>query len=192
MILPLTALLGLAQACAPAVAPQTLLSVVQAESGRDPFVVSVNAPRRQTYRPTTAAAATALAARLIGAGANLDLGLGQINSRNLAWLGLTPAQAFDPCRNLAASARVLEAGYRRAAPGEGGPQTALRAALSAYNTGDPRRGLRNGYVARVVAAAARVAPALGPEPPDPAATPAAPATALDPFAPGAAARLDVF
>lgn len=188
MVLALSVLLGLAQACAPQVAPQTLLSVVRAESGFDPLVVAVNGPAREVLHPASPQAATATASRLIAQGRSVDLGLGQINNRNLAPLGLTVAAAFDPCRNLAASAEVLRAGYARAAPAPGDEQAALRTALSLYNTGDPSRGLRNGYVARVTRAAAAIAPALaGSEPP-----PDEPPPAWDVFARPAARSLNVF
>ena len=107
---------------------------------------------------------------LLERGANLDLGLAQINSDNLEWLGLNPEAAFDPCRNLAAADRVLRAGYRPKQ--DETPQQSLRVALSRYNTGHPERGFRNGYVARVEAAAGTLG--LAPrERPFPAQTPIA-------------------
>jgi type IV secretion system protein VirB1 len=160
VILALSALVGLAQQCAPAVAPETLLSVVRAESGFDPLVVAVNGAPREVLHPATLAEAAATATRLIAAGRSVDLGLGQINNRNLAPLGLSIADVFDPCRNLAASAQVLQAGYTRAAASSGDTQAALRTAFSFYNTGDAARGFRNGYVDRVSRAAAAVVPAL--------------------------------
>lgn len=153
-----TNLLALAAACAPAVAPSTLLAVVRTESGLDPFAIGLNGPGGGRMRLGTRAEAVRRAQGLIAAGRNVDLGLGQINVRNLAALGLSVADAFDPCRNLAASAKVLEAGYRRAAPSAGQEQRALRTALSFYNTGDPERGFRNGYVTRVAAMAAASRP----------------------------------
>jgi type IV secretion system protein VirB1 len=197
VILTLAVLLGLARACAPAVAPETLLSVARAESGFDPFVVAANTTPRRVFHPASADAATAIAGALIRAGRSVDLGLGQINSRTLAGLGLGLADAFDPCRNLATSARVLEDGYLRAAPAPGDEQTALRTALSRYNTGDPQRGIRNGYVARVTRAAREVVPAIAPDPPpapraDDGPAPPAPAPSLDIFARPAAAAVEVF
>lgn len=47
---------------------------------------------------------------MISAGRRVDLGLAQINSKNLGWLGLSVEAAFDSCQNLAAAARVLQAG----------------------------------------------------------------------------------
>ncbi|WP_421937326.1 lytic transglycosylase domain-containing protein [Phenylobacterium sp.] len=157
------AVLALAAACAPEVAPHTLLAVAQVESGLDPLAIGVNGPGGRASRPRTRAQAVEQATGLIAAGRNIDLGLAQINSRNLGGLGLSVADAFDPCRSLAASARVLAMGYRRAAPQAGREQAGLRTALSYYNTGHPTRGLANGYVARV-AAAAGTAAAQAPRP----------------------------
>jgi type IV secretion system protein VirB1 len=168
VFLTVSVMLGLAQRCAPAVAPETMLSVARAESAFDPFVVAANTNPRRVFHPASAEAATRLADRLIGAGQSVDLGLGQINSRNLQRLGLEVADAFDPCRNLAASARVLQASYRRASPDVGSEQRALRTALSLYNTGDAERGVRNGYVGRVTEAARRIVPALKPSADQPA------------------------
>ena len=158
--MPLTSpqLVELAVQCAPGVASQTLLAVAQVESGFEPLAIGVNGRRPMRLTPATRAEASATAQSLIAGGASIDLGLGQINSRNLAWLGLSISDAFDPCLNLAASARILSADYRRAAAWSGDEQSALRTALSLYNTGDVRRGFLNGYVARVGRAASHGAP----------------------------------
>ena len=151
-MLDLAAILILAQTCAPQSAPETLAAVAWAESRFDPLAIGVNHGPRPARRPRNAAEAARIARNLLERGANLDLGVAQINSDNLEWLGLSPEAAFDPCRNLAAADRVLRAGYRPTT-GET-PQQSLRVALSRYNTGHPERGFRNGYVARVEAAAA--------------------------------------
>ena len=180
MALDLPTLLAIAATCAPTVAPQTLLAVARVESGWDPLAIGVNGPGRRAVRPADRAAAVAQADALIAAGRSVDLGLAQINSRNLAWLGLSVEAAFDPCRNLAASARVLEDGYRRAAPPPGAEQAGLHTALSYYNTGSATRGLRNGYVAKVVAAGGRADHRAATPDPDP--RPADDAPAWDVFA----------
>lgn len=162
MVLSLLAVTALATQCAPSVAPQTLLAVVRVESGFDPLAIGVNGPQRAQIHPATVAEATTTAGRLIDQGLSVDLGLGQINSKNLSALGLTVSDAFDPCRNLAASAQVLADGYHRLAPGPGQEQAALLTSLSLYNTGDTGRGFRNGYVAKVLTAVRQAAPALAP------------------------------
>jgi type IV secretion system protein VirB1 len=142
-----TALLALASQCAPSVAPETVLAIIQTESSGYPLALNVNGGR-QPARQSNAADAAATARRFVAAGYSVDLGLGQINSRNMRWLGLTWETVFDPCTNVAAMARVLTNNYNAALTGRD-PQTALRVALSMYNTGSQTRGFRNGYVAKV-------------------------------------------
>lgn len=153
-MLDLALVLTLSAQCAPGISPATLAAIAHAESRFNPLAIGVNrgAAVRQ---PRTRSEAIQVAQRLISAGTNIDLGLGQINSSNLAWLNLSIEDAFDPCRNLAAAATVLRAGYDTAS-WPNNPQHALRVALSRYNTGHPARGFRNGYVARVEASAARL------------------------------------
>jgi type IV secretion system protein VirB1 len=173
--MPLTpaVVLTLARQCAPGVAPETLLSVVRVESGLDPLVISINRPAPSRVHPTSLPDAVATATRLIALGSNIDLGLGQINSANLAPLGLGIADAFEPCLNLRAAGAVLKQAYQSQAPRPGREQAALRTALSIYNTGRADRGFRNGYVAKVSAAAAMSVPALEQSPSDSPSNPAA-------------------
>jgi type IV secretion system protein VirB1 len=141
------AILALASQCAPTVAPETVLAIVQTESSGEQFALNVNGGR-QPARQTSAADAAATARRYVAAGYSVDLGLGQINSRNMRWLGLTWETVFDPCTNVAALARVITTNYNSVKAGRD-PQTALRVALSMYNTGSQTRGFHNGYVAKV-------------------------------------------
>jgi type IV secretion system protein VirB1 len=143
-----TAILALASQCAPSVAPETVLAIIQTESGGEQFALNVNGGRQPARQSNTTGAA-ATARRHVAAGYSVDLGLGQINSRNMRWLGLTWETVFDPCTNVAALARVLTTNYNSVKAGRD-PQTALRVALSMYNTGSQTRGFRNGYVAKVV------------------------------------------
>lgn len=161
MIVPLTLFTQLAASCAPAVHVDTLAAVAGAESGFDAHAVHVNGADRRTASLATREEAILRATELIvGEGRSVDLGLMQVNSANLAPLELSIADAFDPCRSLAAGARLLADGYTAALAGGADPQQALLAALSRYNTGDPTRGIADGYVARVQAAAEQVVPAI--------------------------------
>ena len=152
------AILALASQCAPTVAPQTVLAIVLTESRGRPFAINVNGGP-QPPSPPNAASGAATARRYIATGYSVDLGLGQINSRNMRWLGLTWETVFDPCTNIAALGQVLTSNYNSVKSGRD-PQTALRVALSMYNTGSQTRGFRNGYVAKVVSNAG-VATATG-------------------------------
>lgn len=55
----------------------------------------------------------------------VDVGLAQVNSSNFGWLGMTMQTAMDPCKNLAAGARVLFARYN------GNPPDSLKATYTA-------------------------------------------------------------
>ena len=142
----------------PAVAVETGAAVARAESGFNTLAIHDNTAG-QNYAPASVPEAVAIATALRAVGNSVDLGLMQINSANLARLGLTVAGAFDPCRNMAAGAQILADDYL-AGPASRGMQVRLRQALSRYNTGDSAVGFVNGYVARVQAAAGQIVPAI--------------------------------
>jgi type IV secretion system protein VirB1 len=139
----------LAQQCAPSVAIETIAAVVSHESKRNPFAIGINGGARITRQPLNKAEAVETANKLLSMGLSIDLGLAQINSANLGWLGLTVEQVFEPCANLRAAETVLRGCYDPAAKRHGPGQLALQAALSCYNTGNYARGLSNGYVQSV-------------------------------------------
>lgn len=136
--------------CAPGVAHQTMVAIARAESGGNPLAIGINGDVRLARQPSTIGEAVAWASWLIDHGYSIDIGLMQINSRNLDWLQLDLTQAFDACANAAAGARVLIDAYQRAMQDLPPGQDALRAALRAYNTGklwETPRG--NRYVLRI-------------------------------------------
>jgi type IV secretion system protein VirB1 len=132
------------------VAPVVLQAIIRTESGYDPLALHLNGNVRLRSPPKTAAQAAIWSDWLIRQGYSVDMGLMQINSRNLTTLNLTTADAFDPCRNIRAGAAILTAQYGRAADVSGEGTKALLQAISAYNTGTFHRGFKNGYVAKIV------------------------------------------
>lgn len=139
--------------CAPQVSAVTMMGIVRVESADNPLSLHVNGPKSLARQPKSREEAIAWASWLVANGYSVDMGLAQVNSGNLERLGVTVEQMFDPCANLAAGARILTEYYGSAARQYGAGQTALKAALSAYNTGNHQSGLRNGYVAKVTSAA---------------------------------------
>jgi type IV secretion system protein VirB1 len=135
-------------ACAVNVAPTTLEAVVRVESDGNPLAINVNHLPGPQPRPATLAEAVATAQRYVARGYSVDLGLMQVNSRNLAALDYSIEQVLNPCANVKAGATILTADYAEAVRSHGEGQAALQAALSAYNTGSFYRGFENGYVAR--------------------------------------------
>lgn len=149
MTLPAAVIMGLAAQCAPSVAPATIAAIVQTESRGFELAIGVNGLARQPAPATSVAQAVQTARSYVDKGYSVDLGLGQINSRNMKALGLTWDNVFDPCTNIAAAGVVLSGNYRSVRAGLH-PQRALRIALSMYNTGSQSRGFSNGYVGKVV------------------------------------------
>jgi len=117
-VLTPAAALAIAVRCVgPALAP-VMVGVAEHESGLQPFAIHDNATGR-SYSPDTQAEAIRIASALISAGHDIDAGIGQVNVRNWSWLGLTMQTALDPCRNLAAGARVLLVKYNGNPPDAG-------------------------------------------------------------------------
>jgi type IV secretion system protein VirB1 len=131
-------------------------SIIAVESGGNEFAINVNQPRGLPpvgpQHPTSAAEAAQIAHRYIAEGYSVDIGIAQVNSRNLGVLGLTVEQALDPCANVAGGYAILNKYYLAALSQFHDKGIAKAAAVSAYNTGDFGRGFSNGYVARVMAA----------------------------------------
>ncbi len=159
--------------CAPNVAPATIQKIIHVESRGNPIAVNANdrvvtdkdgTKKRVRFKAPiligSAQDAVTVAYAAIEAGHSVDLGYMQINSRNLPALGVSVEEMLsDGCKNIAAGARVLTAFYASALPKFGSEQAALRAALSAYNTGNFNNGFLNGYVAKY-GAAGRAIPRL--------------------------------
>ena len=139
--LSIPAALAIALHCAPTADPGVLVGIAQQESGLDPLTAHDNT----SGEVLRGAGVVETAQRRIAAGHSVDLGAWQINSRNLSLLSLGIADAFEPCKAVAAAARLMEL-------------------LSRYNTGSPSRGIANGYARKVLTAirAVKVASATPP------------------------------
>lgn len=151
--------LALVERCAPTVHPETMTAVISAESRGHQFAIADAGPvklpwseRKHLVRSHYMGSldeAEAKAKSLISNGHTVSLGLAQINDRNLPRLGMTIREVFDPCTNLSAGGKILTEFYERAAQEFGPGEKALRASISAYNSGSWIRGERNGYVGLV-------------------------------------------
>ena len=161
-------LLMLTLTCAPQVDPRTAAALVTVESSGNPHAIGV-VGGTLARQPRHQGEALATAKALQAAGWNFSLGLAQINVRNLARLGLSVDEAFEPCANLAAMQTVLTECFDRAsrkgsARAATDTQHRLRQALSCYYSGNLITGFEHGYVRRVTQAAARrITPSPQPE-----------------------------
>ncbi len=110
MILATALVVRLAASCAPSVAPGTLASIAGTESGFN--TLAIHDDTTGLDLPSASRQSAVVAARaLIASGHSVDLGLMQINSANLARLGLTVRTAFDACASLGAAGRLLVTDY---------------------------------------------------------------------------------
>ena len=161
----------LAQTCAPTVQVETLAAIVNLESGFSPFSIRINSGAPLRDPPKSKAEAIEVASTLIAERQDVDLGLGGINADDLGRFALTVADAFDPCLNLKAAARLLDRYYRTAIGGGARPAEAATGMLQAYyGRGDASLGEMVGHDKQVRAEAKRLAPTLASLTIDPVAT----------------------
>ncbi|CAJ0807565.1 hypothetical protein R77560_04593 [Ralstonia thomasii] len=156
--------------CVPDVHPTTMAAIIRVESAGNMFALSDDGPGNlpwserknmlRSFKPATLDEAAATTRELLRQGHWVGLGLTQLASRHLSKRGLSVEQALDPCTNLREGGRVLKDFYLDALKTHKEPQAALQAAISAYNTGNFRAGVENGYVAKVVNASRYSVPAL--------------------------------
>ncbi|WP_213762406.1 lytic transglycosylase domain-containing protein [Caballeronia sp. dw_19] len=157
--------IALAAQCAPQVSLVTLAAIVRTESGFNPYAIGV-VHGRLVRQPASQAEAVATAHALAAGGRSFSVGLAQVNRANWLAYGLNEQSAFEPCRNLAAGAAILQGCFelaRRAqADARRDAQSALRASLSCYASGNFSTGYRTGYVQRVISGAGIQVPPSAP------------------------------
>lgn len=140
----------LVRACAPEVDSTTQAAIIAVESGGSTWILHDDNDNRvydPPSRKVAEATLTALISRNRSAYASsdrgIDVGLAQINTNNLAYLGVSANDLLDPCTNLHASARIIVDAYVRERTmlsqegGWRGDEIALRRALQDYNSGRP-------------------------------------------------------
>jgi soluble lytic murein transglycosylase-like protein len=110
-LLTAAAVLGLAEQCQHSFPPEMILAIARNESMVAPGQFDA-------------------AAVHVNRDGSRDLGLMQINTKNLEWLRLTEAALMDPCISIAAAEAVLKSlsAYNSGRP-NGSPEYAMRAYL---------------------------------------------------------------
>ncbi|WP_429128504.1 type IV secretion system protein VirB1 [Ensifer sp. 4252] len=151
----------LAETCAPTISSEILAAVVSIESGLAPLAIRINSDYPLGAPPRNIGEAADIVTRLIAKGQSVDLGLGGISPSDLAGMGMSIADGFDPCENLKATAHLLTQ-YRIAADRAGFEGTELDAVtLRAYfGRGDAKIGEIVGYDRRVQKEKERLKPRL--------------------------------
>ena len=143
------------QKCSPDVHAITVAAIIEQESAFNNFAIGINSGTRLSKQPDNYNDAVSIAKSLIENGHNIDIGLGQINSKNLNWLNLSVEDAFLPCKNIKAINDVLKHNYELTYDSRFDHESNLKKAVSMYNTGSESRGFDNGYVVAVLDKAIR-------------------------------------
>jgi type IV secretion system protein VirB1 len=137
--------------CAPLVATSTMKAIIATESHGNHLAIGINYGYKLRYQPKNIDQATAWVNYLVKHRYNLDIGLAQVNIKNVYKYGYKPVDMLDPCNNLKVAAQILHVNYHRAyIRDSGNKQVALLQAISAYNTGNYQSGFTNGYVQKVL------------------------------------------
>lgn len=150
----------LARDCAPQLEVSVLAAIVSLQSDFRPFAIGINSDHPLASQPQSKPEAIEIATILAAEGLNLDLGLAGVNISHLARLGISLADAFDPCVNLQVSAQLLTefralAVQRGSRDPDGDMLFAFRVRASAQS------GTADDYEQEVMAEAQRLRPILG-------------------------------
>ena len=137
----------------PGVHPATASAIIKNESAFNEVALNINTQGISLSKlglntPKTIEEAIRVAERLLELKVNFDAGLMQINSVNFTFYNLSVRDAFNPCKNIHVGTGILKRFYNQSEKRLGSGQEALKAALSAYNTGNNKAGFENGYVGK--------------------------------------------
>ena len=145
------------QLCAPPEHATMMQKIIAAESGGNSLAIHDNKTGK-SYFPDNLSEALAIASKLMAdKNASIDLGLAQINSRNLPRFNASLADAFDPCSSIKMGSMIYAEGLKNAVSAGLSGDAAIRAALSQYNTGRLNSTVGAAYASRVLGGRAIVA-----------------------------------
>ena len=152
--------------CLPEAPLSTLRAMIQVESSGNPYAMQIDFPHsllkrwklapgtlRLSRQPKDEQEALAWLAYLQSFHIFVDLGLMQVSTAKAQYRGISSASLFEPCTNLRTGWQILRDDYDIEVKVYGLGQVALAHAISRYNTGNPQRGIDNGYLSRVLDAA---------------------------------------
>lgn len=139
--------------CAPHVAVATLRAIAQVESDFNPYAIGV-VGGALTRQPRNLLEAISTVKQLQAQNIKFSAGITQIYVQNWPAYRLDVETVFDPCANMRAAQGILSNCYQRAATSSGAGQVALRQAISCYYSDNFVTGFREGYVGKVLTAAA--------------------------------------
>lgn len=123
-------------------------AIVKVESSGNPLAIGLNKGFKLQMQPKDEKQAQAWVEYLEKNDYNFDVGLGQVNIKNIHKYGYKAKDLIDPCLNLKIASDILDKNYQVALSSDNSAK-ALQKAISAYNTGNFSSGFYNGYVSKV-------------------------------------------
>jgi type IV secretion system protein VirB1 len=136
--------------CASHVAENTMMAIIKTESNGNPLAIGLNRGYKLLYQPRDYNQAREWVNYLEAHGYNFDIGIAQVNIKNIHKFGYKATDALNPCINLRIGSDIIQKNYLNALPSSKNQQEALYKAISSYNTGNNQSGFYNGYVKKVV------------------------------------------
>lgn len=144
-------LLSLFAQCSPDVAPETLSTLIDIESSRNPYAIAVvydkqvnNSDKYQFKQPASEAEALTVIENLekTKKHKSYSVGIMQINSANFTKYGIDKSNMFNACKNIEAGAAIFSDCYTKAKNNNphADEQVLLRNAASCYYSGNEIRG----------------------------------------------------
>jgi type IV secretion system protein VirB1 len=145
------------QLCAPPEHAAMMQKIIAAESGGNSLAIHDNKSGKSFF-PNNLSEALAIARKLMAQkDASVDLGLAQINSRNLPRFNASLEDAFDPCSSIKMGSTIFAEALQNARNAGLSGDAAIRAALSQYNTGRLNSTVGAAYASGVLGGRAIVA-----------------------------------
>lgn len=126
----------------------TMEAIIKVESSGNPLALGLNKGYKLQTQPKTEDQAKLWAEYLEKNDYNFDVGLGQVNIKNIHKYGYKASDLLDPCLNLKIASDILDKSYQVAST-KNSSAIAIQKAISAYNTGNFTSGFANGYVQKV-------------------------------------------
>lgn len=147
--------------CSPNVAYNTMYALIKTESRFNTWAININNKGKKLNRqPKNLTQAINWVNYLEKNNYNFDVGLAQINIKNIHYYGYHAEDMLDPCLNLKIAQEILKKHYAIAIKSSASATQALYKTISAYNTGNFNAGFKNGYVQMVLNNATSINPKI--------------------------------
>ena len=150
----------LIQQCVPSIVQASMQAIIRVESNNNPLALNINKGYKLQFQPQSDGQANKWIKYLENNHYNFDIGLAQVNIKNIHKYGYKAIDLLDPCTNLKLGSKILVENYNNALPSSKSSDEALQKAISAYNTGNFYTGFSNGYVNKVYTYASKETLAL--------------------------------